>query len=102
DGIRDLHVTGVQTCALPIFDLQIRPLADSRAGQIALQTGAVDVILSDFVWVSIQRNQDNMVSSVPHSLEVGGLMVPPDSGITTRSEERRAGKVFSSTLSGVQ
>src|SRR5690349_22834278 len=24
DGIRDLYVTGVQTCALPIFDLDIR------------------------------------------------------------------------------
>src|SRR6266496_2070087 len=24
DGIRDLYVTGVQTCALPIFDLRYR------------------------------------------------------------------------------
>ncbi len=65
------------------LDLEIRPLADSRAGQIALQTGAVDVILSDFVWVSIQRGQGNMVAMVPHSLAVGGLMVPPDSAIKT-------------------
>src|SRR5690606_5162762 len=40
-----------------------------------------DVILSDFVWVSIQRNQGNMVTSVPHSLAVGGLMVPPGTDI---------------------
>jgi NitT/TauT family transport system substrate-binding protein len=63
------------------LDLELRPLADSRAGQIALQAGAVDVILSDFVWVSIQRNQGNMVTMVPHSLAVGGLMTAPDSGI---------------------
>jgi NitT/TauT family transport system substrate-binding protein len=41
----------------------------------------VDVILSDFVWVSIQRAQGNEVSMVPHSLAVGGLMVPQDSPI---------------------
>lgn len=63
--------------------LEIRPLADSRAGQIALQTGAVDVILSDFVWVSVQRNEGNMVTMVPHSLTVGGLMVPAGSSIAT-------------------
>ncbi|SEP64709.1 NitT/TauT family transport system substrate-binding protein [Devosia sp. YR412] len=61
--------------------LEIRPLADSRAGQIALQAGAVDVILSDFVWVSIQRSQGNLVTMVPHSLAVGGLMVPAGSDI---------------------
>ncbi|HWV21463.1 MAG TPA: ABC transporter substrate-binding protein [Devosia sp.] len=64
------------------LDLEIRPLADSRAGQIALQAGAVDVILSDFVWVAAQRNDGNLVTMVPHSLAVGGLMVPADSAIT--------------------
>ena len=65
------------------LDLQIRPLADSRAGQIALQAGEVDVILSDFVWVSIQRSEGNLVTMVPHSLAVGGLMVGADSGIAS-------------------
>jgi NitT/TauT family transport system substrate-binding protein len=68
------------------LDLQVRPLADSRAGQIALQAGAVDVILSDFVWVSIQRGDGNMVTLVPHSLAVGGLMVPADSPIASVSD----------------
>lgn len=62
--------------------LDIRPLADSRAGQIALQTGTVDVILSDFVWVAAQRNDGNLVTMVPHSLAVGGVIVPADSTIT--------------------
>lgn len=65
------------------LDLQIRPLADSRAGQIALLSGAVDVILSDFVWVSIQRGEGNMVTMVPHSLAVGGLMLPQGSTIAS-------------------
>ena len=64
-------------------ELEIRPLADSRAGQIALQAGAVDVILSDFVWVSLQRHQGGTVTMVPHSLAVGGLMVPAGSAIAS-------------------
>ncbi|UJW85849.1 ABC transporter substrate-binding protein [Devosia sp. SL43] len=64
-------------------ELDIRPLADSRAGQIALQAGEVDVILSDFVWVTIQRQQGGTTTMVPHSLAVGGLMVGADSGIAT-------------------
>jgi NitT/TauT family transport system substrate-binding protein len=64
-------------------DLQIQPPADSRAGQVALLTGAVDVILSDFVWVSSQRVAGNMVTMVPHSLAVGGLVVAANSPIQT-------------------
>src|SRR5690606_39372908 len=29
DGIRDFHVTGVQTCALPIFRFQLRSTLDA-------------------------------------------------------------------------
>lgn len=65
------------------LDLDIRDVADSKAGQIALQAHQVDVILSDFVWVSLQRHQGNMVTLVPHSLTVGGLMVDPSAGIAS-------------------
>ncbi|HTJ57339.1 MAG TPA: ABC transporter substrate-binding protein [Devosiaceae bacterium] len=61
--------------------IEQRQLAGNQAGEIALQTGTVDTILSDFVWVSLQREQGNMVTMVPHSLAVGGLMVDPASGI---------------------
>jgi NitT/TauT family transport system substrate-binding protein len=63
------------------LDIEIRDVADSRAGQIALQAGEADIILSDFVWVSLQRAAGNMVTLVPHSLTVGGLMVDPAAGI---------------------
>lgn len=58
--------------------LDIRPVADSKAGTVALQAGEVDAILSDFIWVSIQRHQGADFTMVPHSLAVGGLMVMPD------------------------
>lgn len=61
--------------------LDLRAVADSRAGQVALQAGAVDVILSDFVWVSSQRDQGADFTFVPHSLAAGGLMVPPQGPI---------------------
>lgn len=65
------------------LELDIRDVADSKAGQIALQAKEVDVILSDFVWVSLQRHEGNMVTMVPHSLTVGGLVVDPAAGINS-------------------
>ena len=62
--------------------IQIRQLADNQAGQIALQTGTVDLILTDFVYVALQRTAGNMVTMVPHSLAVGGLMVDASAGIS--------------------
>ncbi len=74
------------------LSLEVRELADSKAGQIALQARQVDVILSDFVWVSLQRDQGNLVTLVPHSLAVGGLMVDPAAGIASIADLK--GKVL--------
>jgi NitT/TauT family transport system substrate-binding protein len=62
-------------------ELTVRRLADAKAGQIALQAGEVDVILTDFVFVSIQRSSGSMLTFVPHSLAVGGLIVDPAANI---------------------
>lgn len=61
--------------------LAVRDVADSRAGQIALQAHEVDIILSDFVWVSLQRHQGAAIALVPHSLSVGGVMADPKTGM---------------------
>jgi NitT/TauT family transport system substrate-binding protein len=63
------------------IDLTIRGLSGSQAGDVALLAGDVDVILTDFVWVASQRAAGNMLTNVPHSLAVGGLLVHPESGI---------------------
>ena len=65
------------------LELTINDVADSPAGQVALQAGAADIVLSDFVWVNLQRHKGTMVTMVPHSLAVGGLMVDPKAGIKT-------------------
>jgi NitT/TauT family transport system substrate-binding protein len=63
------------------IDVEIRDVANSGAGQVALQAREVDVILSDFVWTSIQRQEGADFTFVPHSLAVGGLMVMPGSPV---------------------
>lgn len=70
--------------------LDIREVADSKAGQIALQSEAVDLMLSDFVWVSLQRNQGADFTFVPHSLTVGGLMVMPGSKVQSVADLKGA------------
>lgn len=63
--------------------VEVRETADAKAGQIALQAGEVDIILSDFYFVSTQRAGGNDVTIIPHSLAVGGLVVDPAAGIKT-------------------
>ena len=39
------------------FDLEIVELASKNAAAVALQGGAVDMIVTDWFWVSRQRNE---------------------------------------------
>jgi NitT/TauT family transport system substrate-binding protein len=68
------------------LEITERDVTDSAAGQIALQAKQVDVVLSDFVWVALQRKQGNPVTFVSHSLTVGGLIVDPAAGITSLAD----------------
>ena len=44
-----------------------------------LQGGAVDLIVTDWFWVSRQRSEGRLFSFVPHSMAAGGLIAPKDS-----------------------
>jgi NitT/TauT family transport system substrate-binding protein len=61
--------------------LQIVPLALKDASNVAVQGGAVDVIVNDWLWVARQRAEGRDYTFVPHSTAVGGIMVRPDAGI---------------------
>lgn len=63
------------------IDLQIVPLASGDASTVALQGGAVDMIVSDWIWVSRQRAGSNLYTFAPYSNAVGSVMVKSDSGI---------------------
>ena len=55
-------------------DLVIIPLASGDASTIALQGGSVDVIVSDWLWVSRQRADANLFSFVTYSNAVGSVV----------------------------
>lgn len=68
------------------FELEIVPFAGGDATEIALQGDAVDVIVSDWLWVSRLRQQGENLALVPYSSSVGAIMVPGDSNVATLAE----------------
>lgn len=70
------------------IDLEIVELATNSATSVALQAGAVDVIVTDWLWVSRQRAAGDDFTFVPYSTSVGALVVPADSPITGLSDLR--------------
>src|ERR1700730_12793909 len=53
---------------------------------VALQGGAVDVILTDWLWVARARALGRDYTFAPHSHATGGLMVREDAGIKTLAD----------------
>src|SRR5690606_40822678 len=75
-GIRDFHVTGVQTCALPISH------GNATAG------GAYQVALSDYI-VLVKGHTQLFLAGPPLLKAATGAWVEAEE---LRSEERRVGK----------
>src|SRR5690606_39590397 len=83
DGIRDFHVTGVQTCALPIFRRLV-----SRAGFIAaISRRSLAIRLR-------MRRRSSSIFVSPGPREPMPAPAPP-TWPPARSEERRVGKKWS-------
>ncbi|MBT3045797.1 MAG: ABC transporter substrate-binding protein [Candidatus Thiodiazotropha sp.] len=68
------------------FAIKIVPLSSKHANSIALQGGAVDVIVSDWIWVNRQRAAGKDYTFFPYSLTVGGLYVRPDAAVQRLSD----------------
>lgn len=65
------------------FKLDVRRLANPEAGKIALQSGAVDMIVSDWIWVSKLRATGSDFTFYPYSMTSGALVVADTSPIRT-------------------
>jgi NitT/TauT family transport system substrate-binding protein len=65
------------------FKLEMVILASNDATRVAIQAGEVDVIASDWLFVSRQRAEGMPLTFVPYSTSVGAIMVPPDSTAQT-------------------
>ncbi len=66
--------------------LEIVPLASADASTVALQGGAVDVIVSDWVWVARQREAEQDYTLFPYSTAVGSLLARPQANIKTLAD----------------
>src|SRR5262249_33011313 len=63
------------------LDIETSKLASTQAGQIALRGGSVDLIVSDWLWVSRERTLGDDLVFYPYSSTLGAVMVPASSSI---------------------
>jgi NitT/TauT family transport system substrate-binding protein len=68
------------------LDLQTVDLANTGATTVALQAGAVDVIVTDWLWVTRQRADGARFTFVPFSAAVGAVMLPPNSTVSSLAD----------------
>src|SRR5690606_40571351 len=84
DGIRDFHVTGVQTCALPICALE--PEVVDLANMLVEMGAKISGIGTATMTIEgVERLHGCEYSVVPDRIETGSYLAG-------RSEERRVGK----------
>jgi NitT/TauT family transport system substrate-binding protein len=63
------------------IDTEITELASTEAGKVALESGSVDLMLSDWLWVTRERALGDDVVFFPYSSALGAVMVPANSPI---------------------
>ncbi|MFC3168051.1 MULTISPECIES: ABC transporter substrate-binding protein [Paracoccus] len=63
------------------FELQTLALSGNPATQVAMHGGQVDAIVSDWIWVAVQRANGAAFTFWPYSTAVGGLVVTQDSPV---------------------
>lgn len=68
------------------LEVSVVPMGSKNAVNVALQGKAVDMIVSDWIWVSRQRAQQQPYTFVPYSRTVGALMVDPTQKINQLSD----------------
>src|SRR5690606_40908274 len=87
DGIRDFHVTGVQTCALPISGK-----VQNRGLEAMLYVSPIKT--KNFQWKTTftYTKNKNEILELAAGVEGGEEQVLATSGTVSRSEERRVGK----------
>src|SRR5690606_40736722 len=89
DGIRDFHVTGVQTCALPISEMILKPLTKDTS-----ETPGMFLILSfnSLVTCTVLSNVAPAGNSIFAKINPRSSSGTKPFGVVLRSEERRVGK----------
>ncbi|HEV2899484.1 MAG TPA: ABC transporter substrate-binding protein [Pseudaminobacter sp.] len=65
------------------IDLEVVYFAGEDATNVAMLAGEIDIIVSDWLWVSRQRSEGDDVTLAPYSTAVGAIMVRQESPIRT-------------------
>lgn len=66
--------------------LDVVPLASENAMKVALLSGKVDLIVSDWFWVATLRSHDQDYQFVPYSKAVGEVVANPKAGIKSLAD----------------
>jgi NitT/TauT family transport system substrate-binding protein len=70
------------------FALVLVPVSGKQSADVMLQGGEADVIVSDWIWVSRQRNAGADYTFTPYSRQVGSIVVKGDSTVKNLSDLR--------------
>lgn len=65
------------------FNLEVVDVAGKQASSLSIQNDAVDVIVTDWIWVANQRSEGKGYQFTPYSKAVGSLMVGPKSSVSS-------------------
>ena len=68
------------------LDIETTELATTGSGKIALQGGAADLIVSDWLWVARERTLGDKLFFTPYSTALGAVMTPKDSPVHALSD----------------
>ena len=68
------------------LDLQVVELANMNATSVALLAGGVDVIVTDWLWVTRQRADGAHFTFAPYSTSLGAVMLPPNSPVKSLAD----------------
>ncbi len=89
-GVQAAGTVAWEMAAMPTdnadFQLAVQPVATAEAGKVALQSGAVDMIVSDWIWVARLRSTGSDFSFYPYSSASGALLVADNSPIKNLSD----------------
>jgi NitT/TauT family transport system substrate-binding protein len=68
------------------LDLRVTEFASPDAGKLALNSGSIDIAISDWLWVARDRALGSKLLFYPYSSAVGAVMVKTDSPIKQISD----------------
>jgi len=68
------------------FNLSVVPVAGKQSADVMLAAGAADVIVTDWIWVSRQRNQGADYTFIPYSKQIGSVLVPSQSPLKSLAD----------------